>query len=109
MGKCVQVYREDGNSYPSGMAAARAIAREQGLSIDSRYMASMSGEIIRAARLSGKRTAYGYRWSLEDVFLGPAIKGYQKRIRRLETALGIVRARLENANDRLREAGLEQA
>ena len=109
MGKCIQVFRDDGHCYPSGMAAARAIAVEHGINTDSRYMAVMSGEIIRAARLSGERTAYGHMWSLEDRFLGQAVDDYKRRIKRLETALGIAAARLESANDRLREHGLEQA
>lgn len=116
--RMVPVWRGDGASYPSCMAAARALAGEWGLHAGRGRLAGMASEIGKAARSShGRRTAYGHMWNDRDVLADRATaEGLLARVRELEAgaaaledALGAMRARLENANDRLREAGLEQA
>lgn len=110
MGKMVPVWRDDGKAYPCHADAARAVLAESGVADpDKRTITAISNQISRAIRGDRCKRAYGYRWFDHDVLAErAALLGLDGRVKALESENGRLRARLENANERLRGAGLEQ-
>jgi hypothetical protein len=117
MGRLRAVVRGDGRRFPSITDALRETHMEKyGYVPDN---ASNMSCIISHACRKGTR-ALGYYWRYDDEpsrgELKEALRASLMREKaaeatrmRLERELGAASARLEDANDRLRDAGLEQA
>lgn len=110
MGKMIPVWRDDGESYACHADAARAVLAESGVTDpDKRTITAISKQISRAIRGDRCKRAYGHRWFDHDFLAERAeLMGLEERVKALEAECGQLRAKLENANDRLRENGLEQ-
>ena len=95
--------REDGKAYTSTYMAAKELAEEQG---GFYKLDDLTSQISKACHhYKGAKTCLGHWYEFID---SPIVSMLLKRIAVRDMTIGRLNARLENANDRLREAGLEQ-
>ena len=95
--------REDGKTYPSAYQAARELLREVG---GKGTLDELSSQISKACNhYKGAKTCLGHHYEYMD---SPVVSMLLGRVTRRDIEIGHLSARLEMANDRLREHGLEQ-
>lgn len=96
--------REDGETYASTWQAAKSLAEELGGICDADGLSSQISKACNHYR--GAKSCMGHHYEFMD---SPVVAMLLNRVTARDMAIGRLNARLENANDRLREAGLEQA